>query len=293
MNRIWRARTRQAGRAAVAAGAALGAMSACQTFITPENPDVPGIASRLDSETSQVCAFATQFVTTYLQATASDRAELGHYVTLQPADKLPKTPALLVDAAVCYAAKPKTAFADTNVWAVFVNTLQRTYPGAAQTRGFYQVNVGLTNDTPRALQLPTARNTPGDGADIATTYTAAIPTESPIYSLVSGFTSALLTGTPALDRYITATSGLAVIGGYQSAVLTSVTGTEQPPQTPSEGATTHVLAVVQARTISPDVAVTFTYPLTLKAASGTWTVAAIDTLPQISRHTTTPQEAPK
>lgn len=283
--KTWSVRAIRVGKASVAIGAALGAMAACQTFVTPDQPDIAGIASGLDGRTSQVCAFATQFVAAYLPATTTDRLKLGQYVTLPNNVQLPKTPALLVDMAGCYTAKPKTTAGDAQVWVVFVSTLQRTYPGAPPERGFYQVNVTLDSDIPRALDVPAARNPPGPGVDVQTAYQNAIPPNTPLYSLVSGFVAAYLTGTPALDRYITGDSGLSVVGGYQSATVTAITAAGRLADTPSDGVTAHLLATVNARTISPDVAVTYSYPLELQAASGTWMVAGIDTTPQINPHT--------
>jgi hypothetical protein len=260
-------------------------MAACQTFVTPERPNIGAIAASLDGKTTQVCAFGTQFVTAYLTATTADRLTLAAYVTLPPTAKLPKTPALLVDSAGCYTAAPKTTLGDTQIWAVFVTTLQRPYAGAPTERGFYQVPVALTRGLQRAIGVPAARSAPGAGVDVKTGYPVSVDTTSPLYSLASGFAAAYLTGTPALDRYITGDSGLAAVGGYPSAIVTAVQADQQLPDHPAAGTAGHLLVHVAARTISPDVALTYTYPLSLKAADGTWMVAAIDTIPTVNPHT--------
>lgn len=280
---VWKDRARRTGHAALMAGAVLGAMAACQTFITPDRPNIAGIAAGLDGKTAQVCAFGTQFVTAYLEATTADRLTLNGYITLPPTAKLPKTSALVIDSASCYTAAPKITVGDSQIWSVFVATLQRSYPGALAERGFYQVPVSLTRDQPRAVDAPAARSQPGSGIDVKTGYPISIDAASPLYSLASGFVAAYLTGTPALDRYITGDSGLAAVGGYPSAIVTAVETAEQLPDQPANNTVGHLLVHVAARTVSPDVFVTYTYPLTLKATDATWMIAAIDTAPRINR----------
>lgn len=279
---VWKDRLRRTGHAALMAGAVLGAMAACQTFITPDRPNIAGIAAVGDGKTTQVCGFGAQFVTAYLQATTADRLNLARYITLPTTAKLPKTPALIVDSAYCYTAAPKTTIGDTQIWAVFVTTLQRPYPGAPTEPGFYQVSISLTRDQPRAVEVPAARSQPGSGVDVKTGYPISVDAASPLYSLASGFVAAYLTGTPALDRYITGDSGLAAVGGYPSAVVTAVESAEQLSDHPGANTVGHLLVHVAARTVSPDVFVTYTYPLTLASADGTWMVKAIDTAPRIN-----------
>ncbi|MBV8348955.1 MAG: conjugal transfer protein, partial [Mycolicibacterium sp.] len=160
--------------------------------------------------------------------------------------------------------------------------------------GFYQVTVAVTHGALRAVGVPLARSQPGLGADMKTAYSIGVePTitvngdtsPNPVYSLVSGFAAAYLTGTPDLARYITGDSGLAPVGGYQGVNVAAVAATASVPQHPGDKAIAHVLVNVAAQTISPDVWVNYEYPLTLEAAAGTWLVKAIDTTPQISPHT--------
>jgi len=278
-------RLKRAGRALTAVGAVLGAAAACQTFITPPHPDITGTTQTQLSRAAQVCAFATEFITVWLPATEADRLTLTSYLTLPAAVKLPKTAALGVDAAGCFTALPKGRIGATDVYAVFVSTLQRPYPAAAAARGFYQVPVGLTGGQPRALGPPTPRGVPGPGLDVKTRYPTVVDSRHPTYSLVAGFVAAYLTGTPALDRYIAADSGLTAVGGYQSVQLSAVAATGPIPTPAPDAAVTHVLAQVTARTISPDVYITYSYPLTLTAAGGTWMVKTIDTIPQLGTDT--------
>ena len=192
---------------------------------------------------------------------------------------------MFVDSASCYTAAPKGNVGEVAFWAVFVATLQRPYAGAGATPGFYQVSVAVTHGALRAVGVPLVRSQPGVGADMKTAYSIGLQPSSPVYSLVSGFVAAYLTGTPALDRYVTGNSGLSAVGGYQGVNVAAVTASALVPEHPGNKAVAHVLVTVAAETISPDVWVNYDYPLTLQAAAGTWLVKAVDTTPQINPHT--------
>ena len=96
-----------------------------------------------------------------------------------------------------------------------------------------------------------------------------------------GFLTTYLTATTGLDRYVLADSGLAPVGGYQSADRRRrCPRTGRCPQNPAPGTQVHVLATVVAQT-AQFATVTLVYPLTVENSGGTWMVAGIDLAPAI------------
>ena len=95
-----------------------------------------------------------------------------------------------------------------------------------------------------------------------------------------GFVSTYLTSTTGLDRYVLADSGLAPVGGYQSATVSTLAADRPVPQNAPPGAQVHVLATVTAQT-AQFATVTLVYPLAVENSGGTWMVAAIELAPQL------------
>ncbi|MCV7231821.1 conjugal transfer protein [Mycobacterium branderi] len=279
-----RSASRTAGRAAIAVGALLGAIAACQVFITPQRPDIAGIARQTDNQAAQVGSFAKDFIVTWLTATAADRAALQRFITIPAEKALPSTPPYVVTSPNCHMVAAPDTVGDMSIYTAIVSVMQRPYASAPPTLAFYQVPISMWHRRLRVIGTPTARNDPGPGADIKTAYTNALSSDSPLYSLVSGFVAAYLTSTSGLDRYVTAGSGLAPIGGYQTAVVTSAATDRRIPEHPAPKERIHLQARVSAQT-SQFAAIDFSYPLTVENSDGTWMVAAIDLSPQISPDT--------
>src|SRR6185312_2793101 len=169
---------------------------------------------------------------------------------------------------------------DADVYTATVSVTERPYASAQSTRSFYRVPVSMWNYQPRALTLPARINGPGPGADFRTAYRQALSADSPVYTLVRGFLTTYLTATTGLDRYVLADSGLAPVGGYQSAAVSMLSADRPVPQNPAPGTQVHVLATVAAQT-AQFATVTLVYPLTVEDSGGTWMVAGIDLAPAI------------
>jgi hypothetical protein len=278
----WRSHTRIAATVALSAAAVFGAAAGCRVFLAPQRPDIAAIAQRVGNQADQVGAFASDFVVTWLTATTAQRAALQRFITLpDTALALPTTPAAVVTAPQVASVIHTGTAGDADTYAATVSVTERPYASAQSTRSFYRVAVTMWNYQPRALTLPARINGPGPGADFRTAYPQALSADGPVSGLVRGFVSTYLTSTTGLDRYVLADSGLAPLGGYQSATVSTLSADRQVPQNAAPNAQVHVLATVLAQT-AQFATVTLVYPLTVENSGGTWMVAAIDLAPQLA-----------
>ena len=277
----WRGHTRTAATVALSAAAVFGAAAGCRVFLAPQRPDIAAIAQRVGNQADQVGAFASDFVVTWLTATTAQRSALARFITLRgTALTLPTTPAAVITAPQVASVIHTGAAGGADVYAATVSVTERPYASAQSTRSFYRVPVSMWNYQPRALTLPARINGPGPGADVRVAYPQALSADSPVCGLVRGFVSTYLTATTGLDRYALADSGLAPVGGYQSAAVSMLSADRAVPQNAPPGAQVHVLATVLAQT-AQFATVTLGYPLTVENSGGTWMVAAIDLAPQL------------
>jgi hypothetical protein len=277
----WRGHTRTAATVALSAAAMFGAAAGCRVFLAPQRPDIAVIAQRVGNQADQVGAFASDFVVTWLTATTGQRSALARFITLPDAAlTLPTIPAAVVTAPQVASVIHTGTAGGADVYAATVSVTERPYASAQSTRSFYRVAVSMWNYQPRALTLPARINGPGPGADFRVAYPQALSADSPIYGLVRGFVSTYLTATTGLDRYVLADSGLAPVGGYQSATVSMLSADRPVPQNAPPGAQVHVLATVIAQT-AQFATVTLVYPLTVDNSGGTWMVAAVDLAPQL------------
>jgi hypothetical protein len=278
----WRGHTSTAGNVALTAAAVFGAAAGCKVFLAPDQPNIATIAQRVGNQHDQVGAFATDFVVSWLTATTSQHGALQRFVTVTDnALALPRTPAAVVTTPQVVSVIDNGSVGDAELYAATISVNERPYASAAPTRTFYRVPVSMWNYQPRALALPARVNGPGLGADFKFTYPQALSADSPVYAVVSGFVRTYLTATTGLDRYVLAGTTLAPVGGYQSAVVSTASADRPVPENPPPGAQIYVLATVTAQT-SQFATVNLVYPLTVENSGGTWMVAAIDLMPQIS-----------
>ena len=277
----WRGHARTAAVVAVSIGALIGAAAAGKVFLAPDRPDIAAIAQRVGNQADQVGAFAADFVVAWLTATAHDRAALAGFITLADnAPTLPTTPAAVVTAPQVVSVIHTGTTADADVYAATVSVTERPYASAQSVRSFYRVPVSMWNYQPRALTLPARINGPGPGADFAVGYRQTLSADSPVYALVRGFLTTYLTATTGLDRYVLADSGLMPVGGYQSAIVSTLSADRPVQDNAAPGARVHVLATVIAQT-AQFATVSLVYPLTVENSGGTWMVADIDLALQI------------
>jgi Conjugative transposon protein TcpC len=277
----WRSHARTAGMVALSAAALFGVAAAGKVFLAPDRPDIAVIAQRVGNQGDQVGAFAADFVVTWLTATTAQRTALQRFITLAdnpPA--LPTTPAAVVTAPQVVSVIHTGTTADADVYAATVSVTERAYASAQSVRSFYRVPVSMWNYQPRALTPPARINGPGPGADFTVGYQQTLSADSPVYALVRGFLTTYLTATTGLDRYVLADSGLMPVGGYQTAIVSTLSADGPVPDNAAPGTRIHVLATVIAQTAQFAI-VNLVYPLTVENSGGTWMVAEIDLAPQI------------
>ncbi|MDG4667944.1 conjugal transfer protein [Mycobacterium sp. 236(2023)] len=275
------AMARQIGTLTVCLAAALGGAAAVKVFVVPDRPDFVAIAQRVGNTGDQVGAFASDFIVSWLTATAEHADSLSRFITLPDNGiALPTTPAAVVTAPQVVSVIHTGGTAEADLYAATVSVTERPYASAEPIRSFYRVPVAMWDFQPRALTLPARINGPGEGADFRVAYRHTVSVNHPVHGLVSGFATAYLTAGTPLDRYVRAGSGLAPVGGYQSAVPASVAADRAVPDTADPGTRLHVLATVLAQT-SQFATVTLVYPLTVENSGGTWMITAIDLTPQI------------
>jgi hypothetical protein len=288
LSRIWKARLqRWRGHAratvtvALTAAALFGAAAGCRVFLAPERPNIAAIAQRVGNQADQVGAFASDFIVTWLTATAAQRAALQRFISLpDTALTLPSTPAAVVTAPQVMSIIHTGTAGEADVFAATVSVTERPYVSAQSTRAFYRVPVGMWNYQPRALTLPARISGPGPGADFRTAYSQALSANSPVYALVRGFLSTYLTSTTGLDRYVLADAELSPVAEYQSATVATLSADRPVPENAAPDAQVHLLATVVAQT-AQFTNVTLVYPLTVENSGGTWMVAGIDLTPAI------------
>lgn len=277
-----RGRARQLGVATVVAGAVLGAAAGAKVFLAPDRTDIAGISQRERNQQSQVGAFAADFVVAWRTATASQRGSLHRFITVtdEAAMPLPTTPAAVITTPQIGPVVRSGSSGGVEFYAAVVSVTERPYASAQPTRAFYQVPVSLWNYQPRALDIPAQINDPGPGADFHLNYRHALSADNPVFAVVSGFLRTYLSTTTGLDRYVVAGTALRPLGGYQSAVVTTVAADRAVPDIRSPGEQIHVRAAVIAQT-SQFASVALAYPLTVENSAGTWMVTTIDLMPQI------------
>jgi hypothetical protein len=277
----WRGHTRAAATVALSAAAVFGAAAGCRVFLAPQHTDIAAIAQRVGNQADQVGAFASDFVVTWLTATTAQRSALARFITLpDTAMTLPTTPAAVITAPQVASVIHTGTAGGADVYAATVSVTERPYASAQSVRSFYRVPVSMWNYQPRALMLPARINGPGPGADVRVAYPQALSADNPVAGLVRGFVSTYLTSTTGLDRYVLADSGLAPVGGYQSATVSALAADRPVPPNAPPGAQLHVLATVTAQT-AQFATITLAYPLAVENSGGTWMVAAIELAPQL------------
>ena len=285
---LWRSRLRASVIVVVCTSALFGGAAGCKVFLAPDRPDIAGIAQRVGNQSDQIGAFASEFVVTWLTATATARPSLRRFITL-PDDplSLPTTPAAVVTTPQVVSVIHTGTVGDADVYAATVSVTERPYASADPVPAFYRVPVSMWNYQPRALTMPARINGPGPGADVPHRPTASpLSADSPVYAVVSGFIRDLP------DRHrrpgplrAGRRAGSPRSGGYQQRDRHDAATDRPVPDDAAPGTRVHVLATVVAQT-SQFATVTLTYPLTVENSGGTWMVAGHR--PDSRRSTTTP-----
>src|ERR1700688_1905309 len=177
MSRTWRARLtrlrhhgRRVGGIAVVAAAVFRAAAACQLLLSPHpphtaaRPDIAAPAQRVGNQADQVGAFAADFVTTWLTATAAQRPALQRFITVpEGAPALPTTPAAVITTPQVVSVIRTGAVGEGELYAATISVNERPYASAASARAFYRVPVLMWDHQPRALMMPARVNGPAPG----------------------------------------------------------------------------------------------------------------------------------
>lgn len=197
------------------------------------------------------------------------------------------------------------------IYAVQVVVDQQVAPGAAKVKANYQIPIAVYQGTGlQAIDRISAVPDDPPGAYLPLGYPVSIPRNkannpnnpnsaptdvSPMWSMLNGFAAAYLTPLGGLDRYVVRGAPIAALGRYSAypspPVVTAVLADVMPPDDPPDNAILAVHIDVSAR--RPDYSQeNLSYPLTLRAAGGSWFVDRIDALPVLSDLTPTPVPAP-
>ncbi|EFG78684.1 hypothetical protein HMPREF0591_1415 [Mycobacterium parascrofulaceum ATCC BAA-614] len=273
--------------------AVFGFAAAVKVFFTASHPDegdVAAIAHRVGNQRDAAGHFAADFVAAVLTTPSWNYAALQRFITLPESEaapvavqSAPPVPAVINTPKV-WSVVPNGSVGEVNLYAVVVVVQQRAYASAPPNTAFYGVPVAIWHYQPRAMDWPAPISAPGPGANVKEGYDHPLSPNSPVYAVVSGFINTYLTATSGLDRYVVADSWIKPIGGYQSALIKTADTASEIPDNPATGTRIHVRARVTAQT-SQFATLQFTFPLTVENNGGTWMVAAIDSIPQVSNDT--------
>jgi hypothetical protein len=260
----------------------------------PAPPPIAATARTVVNQYDLVQSFAIDCVTTWLTASTTQAANLGRCFPDTATLSLPTTPALIVTAPVATATAVGSSLADVATYGVIVALTQQPYPTAAPERAYYQIPVSVYGQAGlRALDKPARIDAPPPGADIELGYPVTITANTALAAMLNGFITCYLTGAPGLERFITTDSSLTALSAYAAATVTAVQAATNPPDNPADNTELSVRVSVSART-AEYTPYALSYPLTLRASSGTWSVVAVTKVPALAADATpTPVPSPQ
>jgi hypothetical protein len=259
-----------------------------QTIFPPEPLPVAAMTRDVINETDPVKAFAENCVKSLLTGTASTAANLTRCFPDGRKYELPTTSSMTVSNAATWASKRRPSSNDVAVYSVIVQIDEQPYPSAPPTTAFYQLPVAVYRDKGiQALDRIGRVDAPPPGAYVPLGYSVAIPANSPLFTMLSGFVASFLTASGGLERYITSDSGITPVGCYASATLTTAQADSNPPDTLADN--TELATHVDVLARRPDYTlISLSYSLTLRSVGGTWFVAQMDAIPVLAATTPTP-----
>lgn len=248
----------------------------------------------LDPVAQQAGEYAATYLGAWLRATRDTPNELASFIPVAAA-KLPTTPTPYSDLTV--ASVTPDADDQSVISAVVAATLTEPAPelgeqATVQNRRYFTISV-LTLDGYRVLSYPTPITAPAQAADVQLPYRNQVASNNPLAGTVTAFLAAYLTGAGEVSRYVTPTVEITAItpAPYTGVEQVSITATQAPPATPSNGETARVLAIADVLTAEGN-RTQVSYPLTLTGRDGRWEVAQIDATPQIVETKPTPTPTP-
>jgi hypothetical protein len=272
------------------ASSAINGLALLWRFVVPSDPPpVAAVARSVINETDPVKAFAQDCVKGLLTATASSATNLTRCFPGGQPYTLPTTSTMTVSNPSAWtSSRPRSLPHDITVYSVIVQVDERPFPSAPPTTAYYQLPVAVYRDKGiQALDRIGRADPPPPGAAVPLGYSVSVASNSPVFTMLSGFAAALLTNSGGLERFITTDSGITPIAAYTSATMSTAQLDNNPPENPSDNAELAAHIEVSARR-SDYSSVSLSYPLTLRCVGGTWFVAQIDAVPVLSDATPTP-----
>ncbi|CAM3436900.1 conjugal transfer protein [Tsukamurella hominis] len=249
-------------------------------WVTPSPPPVVQVVEEVTDSQSHVGAYAAQFVGTYLSASSSNAADLAQFLTLSGKTiNAPAVPAT-VSAVVVASALPVQSGEGFTLFKSVVGAQVTAYGGQPGPMAWYEVFVVRGGGGLRVLMPPSEIHGAPTGADLPLDYDTDVGASSSVYSVVSGWLTAFMTGKGDLAAYTTGPVTTPLPVRYAQIAVQSVRAAGGVSETPADGDTAAVLVTVNARN-AQYVPVTLTYPLTLQAAGGRWGVSEVGSTPLV------------
>ncbi len=289
----WRRRLTIAGQssakvvvAILVISAVLNGVSILWRWVLPADTASVAVTARtVGNQSALVESYAIDCVTTLLTASSSRAAEVARCYPDTSDMALPTTPALLVSAQAASATLMGQTAPDLTTYGVIVAVTQQPYLSAPPVRAYYQLPVSVyAGSAPRAMAKPARRDPPPRGVDLRLDYPVTLTADSPLAAVISGFISCYLTDAAGLERFVTVDAGLGALRAYSAATVSSMRAQQSPAEAPEDRDELRVWVAVSAR--AADYTTTaLEYPLTLRAAGGSWSVAGIDAVPAIDPDT--------
>jgi hypothetical protein len=266
---------------ALAVFAVIGGLNAIFGVLFGKGPQVEPEAGALRQvgHAELVGSFAADFVERYLGAAAGSERMLTKYVAL-PQTGLPSQAREVSEPSVVYLERTQVA-GSVEIWSATVSVrLGDTGANAAQ-RQYYRVGVSLSAGRVRALAVPDQVAPPDRGLDLSLGYPSSCSPRDPLYTVTSGFLTAMLAGAGDVSRYTTANAGLAALTPAPASSVDTNSVASDNSSCGAQGSTAHVLATVTPHT-SGAAWIPLSYPLTLVRDSGQWQVSGIDPVPALT-----------
>ena len=280
----------------LAVPAVLGGTSTVWSWIDPPAP-LPVAEMALDTINSvdPVQAFAVNCTTGVLTATVSG-TDLARCSAPGNPYTLATRTLMTVTNPLAWATKRQVMSDDVTIYTVKVQVDERPYPSASAVTAYYQMSVAVyRGQGMQALDRIGRVAGPPPGAEVPLGYDAPIKTDSPLYGVLRGFTTAYLANTGDLSRYTTTDSGITALGTYAKDTTTLVAAQAEttPPDDPQDNTELAVHIDVSAPRADYSKTDELSYPLTLRSVGGTWFVARIDAVPVVADATPTPTPTPQ
>lgn len=263
-------------------------------FLATHRPAPVNIAAQADRKTA-VEAFATEFIDAYLQGPFNSEVMNNYCVSEIPTPRAgtveqisqivpPGGRALHVSSAL-----PGPATNGFQTWSVIVNAeIPKAANASAMVPIRFQVNIAIDrNGYFCVTMLPNKRFERPSGKPVELVAQTQVADDRPLYQVVKGFLSAMLTGQGDITPYVSAQSNMRSTPGSTSFATMSITkvlanseaatAQDVPPKSGPVEVTANVIVETASGIPMP-----MQFPLLMSVASGHWQVDAINDSPSIN-----------